>query len=859
MSSASSALPAAAATKTAALVRLWPRESASAVAPSAGTTQGVSTPSPVLFGKLQAAIDASTYQLSRDSKKVFKAALQDAHKLHEVDLGALVLANKTLAEAIGALRAAGWLSPTASDVVVVEEGTPFVFPVGIALSDNLVSETRYVVYEVFSVTPRALYRTVSQDDMYPCVSASLGLFGSVAPIACATFDRSEFDTAASGVVRKVGDRIVISGLSLEGAHRGSFEPDLSSALDRSASSRATVCAAAGAASAGPTAAGPVAASGSATGLGAAALLAHCSACGARTAAAPLPANSPRIVACCCLCAFPDSSLGRSDAFGKLGGPMVHDSAAAAPVKLQIPSRDDEGKETPSYYCFELPKGSNVGVVGCRVVYDNDSSDKLAHFSLIAVGPRVNTAPWKAPGTAGPPALAASQLLVPAGGAAASPPDSLEFFWDYGKIRCPRVAGLFHAHCFMVSGRMDATFFRDDEPGADADIADALDTCANLVLVHDDDIRRLLDATLAARYSLARMSSALLSDLAEAFEDATRLPLSERDAKSVARGTGRLREWASAHSGSILLYASGGSPFAGEALDVPADRFYDLLNKSLRAPRSAQEKFVSVTVDREAQLDCAAADMPPSAPKLLAAARRALAWTAPAASTELVLSGVPLDQLAGVMSDLDDSLTQRVLFACAMLAIGRHSTDTPTFTYGTIMQCDSEAKSSSPLSLASPLCALGAEAESERDRARFCCFIRASAYRRAPADATKAKEAVNKILDDVSLKMWGLSKRHDGRFLDGRFFAVMNERPILPSAPMYPQLLQACRKAAAGPSGGFAIVDGEELIRARPGEVLFVLMTRSRRTFLDAPALVLRMLHGHSFPDAAIGGVVEINE
>ena len=136
---------------------------------------------------------------------------------------------------------------------------------------------------------------------------------------------------------------------------------------------------------------------------------------------------------------------------------------------------------------------------------------------------------------------------------------------------PRVAGLFHAHCFMISGRVDATFFRDDEPGADADIADALDTCANLVLVHDDDMRRLLDATLAARYSPARMSSALLSDLAEAFEDATRLPLSERDAKSVARGISRLREWASAHSGSILLYASGGSPFAGEALDVPADR------------------------------------------------------------------------------------------------------------------------------------------------------------------------------------------------------------------------------------------------------------------------------------------------
>ena len=67
--------------------------------------------------------------------------------------------------------------------------------------------------------------------------------------------------------------------------------------------------------------------------------------------------------------------------------------------------------------------------------------------------------------------------------------------------------------------------------------------------------------------------------------------------------------------------------------------------------------------------CAALDAP-----------RASARATKVHSTELVLSGVLLADMAGVMSDLADPLSQRVFLACAMLALGLPTTDTPVFVF-----------------------------------------------------------------------------------------------------------------------------------------------------------------------------------
>jgi len=80
-----------------------------------------------------------------------------------------------------------------------------------------------------------------------------------------------------------------------------------------------------------------------------------------------------------------------------------------------------------------------------------------------------------------------------------------------------------------------------------------------------------------------------------------------------------------------------------------------------------------------------------------------------------------------------------------------------------------------------------------------------------------------------------------------------------------QLLRDCAEAAATGRFSDAAVDAEVnaaaggpplLLRALPGEALFILLTTSRRVATNAPAIVVQLLRAHGFPDARIGSVWE---
>jgi len=244
------------------------------------------------------------------------------------------------------------------------------------------------------------------------------------------------------------------------------------------------------------------------------------------------------------------------------------------------------------------------------------------------------------------------------------------------------------HCFLLRGRATVTFrFDPDEPGADVVIADALEVCASVLPEHDSALLDLLEGCEAARYSLARMGHELRGELASALESiATCEALSLDDAATVARCAARLSEWGAGDgTGIILEYAAGPElrgataaalPAAGADIPIGALQsfLWDALSLSsaslaevLSAAASSVPRAIALLRSRSsshsAHIAASAQVAPPPVRlrHLCAAldAPRASARATKVLSTELVLSGVLLADMAGVMSDLADPLSQRV--------------------------------------------------------------------------------------------------------------------------------------------------------------------------------------------------------
>lgn len=472
---------------------------------------GIDVPDFSLWDDAKAAVEVPISKKKKEQGQA-KMAMKKAN-CRSVCVDALLSSGVpvTLGDAVAVLRTAGWLSATSADVVIIDgdKGKSAGFSARFSLSSALVQGGSYEVYEVFDVSPCDLYRTVLQSDFYPCVDAEAGPFGAVVPVTCAAFEAGEFKgDFADATLAPPADRV--AGLSLEGMHAGAFLPaTLSAVLDRRI----------------PTAAPPA---GGAAGA----------------AAAPVTVAASPLIACCGLAVFGDepvAALGApaSPFFGKLGGTTLYDATSPLPQRLHTPAPESD---STAFMCFVLPAGKDLGSLGCRLIFDSSSNKKLAHFSLI---PRdsasITVVKWWDADPSG--ALRRPPLVKRDPSAPPTPDGSCEVFQHRGAIVCPLVAGLFRAHCFKICGTLGHTAFDADEPGADADIASALEICADLGSgTPDSYMRRLLDDSLGARYSLSRMGAELLGDLAGAFESAAQEPLSPVDAEIVARGIKRLREW-----------------------------------------------------------------------------------------------------------------------------------------------------------------------------------------------------------------------------------------------------------------------------------------------------------------------------
>ena len=137
-----------------------------------------------------------------------------------------------------------------------------------------------------------------------------------------------------------------------------------------------------------------------------------------------------------------------------------------------------------------------------------------------------------------------------------PLGSAEVF-PLGGVAAPGLAALFLFHCFIIRGRAGFTEFDASEPGADVDIADALDAVVRLAPEGDFEAELLLREAHTARYSLERMEDHVLQSLSDAIEHAALIPmLWPAAAEALSRGARRLCEWAAADA-TVLLYASSG--------------------------------------------------------------------------------------------------------------------------------------------------------------------------------------------------------------------------------------------------------------------------------------------------------------
>ena len=151
----------------------------------------------------------------------------------------------------------------------------------------------------------------------------------------------------------------------------------------------------------------------------------------------------------------------------------------------------------------------------------------------------------------------SGILTRPPGVAPPPLGSAEVFPLWGLappgLAAPGLAALFLLHCFSIRGRAGFTEFDADEPGADLDVAEALDAVARLAPEDDYEVEVLLREALAAHYSLERMDDDLRQSLAAAFAHAALIPmLWPAAAKALSRGARRLREWAASAADATAL-------------------------------------------------------------------------------------------------------------------------------------------------------------------------------------------------------------------------------------------------------------------------------------------------------------------
>lgn len=634
---------------TTARVRLWTGGSVALAGGGAGggavASVGVRCPNPLESGLVNAALEelAALHVAS-------PSAARKAHTQHTtvaaspIDVCVDPYADRPISDMIVALRDAGWLSPALSSTYVV------VVPIavaplhsrmpGIAHADVLVRGSKVDVYGVFCTTPWSLYRTVLQDEILPCVPAADGgnAFSSVSPIKVATFVLGELDRGQGGFLSAA-----LTGLSVARGHEGARHPPplqqplLPPSLPVSA----------------------------------AALLAE--------ALDRSPAR-PMVVSC---------DLGALP-------------CGAAPLGVLEAIRDDYlvpsngPRKTQALFCYELPAGTDLAAIGFCAIYDCNSEERVGHVSLQRLA-NIEVVPWvtdeflmmsRLPGAIPVAAVTAEVCMVGA-----------------GKWAAPLLAALFKLHCFMIRGRAGFKCIVDpNQPGADVDVADALEVCTSCVPEDERLMQWLLEACLAARYSLDRMDNEVRGELAAAFDRAASSEeLAPEDARALARGSERLSAWTGGDgTGIIMQYASGPEP--RDAARPPASGavvpIADLLSQ-LRVfhcvPPAEIVELPSVAASSAlcagppprnilAAVGAAAGQQPCSPMRLhhvcdALNAPHASAWASRAHSTELVLRGIPLAEMAGVMAELEDPEAQRVLLACAMLALGEPATgDAPVFVF-----------------------------------------------------------------------------------------------------------------------------------------------------------------------------------
>ena len=781
---------------TTARVRLFHDPSLPYAAPAGATTLRI--PTQLEVNAVADALTASNGITVADTKPrvaYAKSKVEAACAANIVDISALV--NCLISDMVEALREASWLSVPhfASRVYVAPVGVQAVMP-GYSATDTVTVGCHYDVFEVFDVMPCALYRTVQQKDMNIVVCTKNGGngFSQVTPVDCAKFTKTENHFDIA--TQPLTD---FTGLSLERTHPGNniHATKFIDAVTRSD-------------------------------------------------------GSPRDVSY-------DLNAISVDPYA----PVFFGTALASIINgyHELSNKWDKNY-SQAFFCYELPKGTDLSALGFCAIYDNTSRSRLGHFTLVRIG-LLPEEEWKGVASGGflvlqpPQAHASLKCVVSQAG---------------GYCYFPSLAAHFFLHCFAIRGRAGYTHFDPDEPGADMDVADALEICAGLVSEDDAAMCRLLEESLAARYVLARMDHDLQSDLADAFLCAQSELLTAEASKAVAEGSKRLREWMGANEASVLLYAStplgSGGNVARSVVAVSSDdhvdekRFRLLLQAGLSLSAPGLNKLLSLVseasnvgeavhlLENAAHVIADSTSAPRCrSPRLWCAAECALPLLRRTASSELVLRGVPEKFLAGAMADLKDPLTQQLLLACAMLTRHEPVTDVPAFAYAAVNAQPSSAlpceDTTTPLHVTVPPDA------NDQGRAWFACFFRAAA--RPLENALDATSAAEGILRDVAVSMWGLES---GNF--GNFFMITGDRVIGNHAPMYGKLLEMCTEAAAGPGGGDVLVDvAAKEIRARPGEVLFVLLTPRRRIFVDAPAIVVRVLRAHKFPDSTIASKWEL--
>ena len=503
---------------TTARVRLWPAAPGGGAAAAGGAVAPQLVRSPTLAERDLVSELLGQWRALGANDKPAPVMRRVAAAAKPVAVAVDAMVGRSVREMIDALRDAAWLSPAlvTTFVVVVLIDMPGAAAAvravatmpGIDHATLVAPGSTYDVFEVFCTTPCPLYRTVTQGGLLPCVPTAGGgnAFSAVSPIAVGEFAAGELDLGPGAFFSAS-----LTGLSAAREHEGLLSP---APLQPPPPGAAAAAAAAATVAAAP----PVDLLVTALGRG---------------AAQPLVASyDPGVL----------ESLGLLKAL---------DDTTDIPGALRAPLVPSNGTKTQVLVCYVLEAGTDLGVIGLCAIYDNNSEERLGHFSFQRLGPLARV-PW---------ITDASLMMSRQPGAAPAPAKSAEVFprGGAGQWAAPIFASLFTVHCFLLRGRAAVTSrFDPDEPGADVAIADALEVCASVLPEHDSALLDLREGCEAARYSLARMGHELRGELASALESiATCEALSLDDAATVARCAARLSEWGAGDgTGIILEYASG---------------------------------------------------------------------------------------------------------------------------------------------------------------------------------------------------------------------------------------------------------------------------------------------------------------